>query len=262
MPRQGSLLPPCHLWREDSQLNDGAHVQAAHPVQQAEVAGRRFCPGVWAPLRSVSPLPRAPALGLVRPHECLGADETAVPGAGALPAAPNPHPGSAALWSSDPGSLSSALWARGLGPSQLPLNLQRLMERPRLRTRPPARRSSAGTRAATGAALMLHGGGCRGRQSSPGSTPARPRRPTSQPRRDRRAQGGFGWPQGCAVTDGKGWWGGLGGAGAFALCLGCWKAAPTPADSGGASWDEQGFLRQGWTPLTTRGGWPCGAGPP
>lgn len=146
MPRQGSLLPPCHLWREDSQLNDGARVQAAHPVQQAEVAGRRFCPGVWAPLRSVSPLPRAPALGLVRPHECLGADETAVPGAGALPAAPNPHPGSAALWSSDPGSLSSALWARGLGPSQLPLNLQRLMERPRLRTRPPARRSSAGTR--------------------------------------------------------------------------------------------------------------------
>lgn len=43
-------------------------------------------------------------------------------------------------------------------------------------------------------------------------------------------------------TEEQGWWGGLSEPGAFVLCLGCWKAAPTAADSGGASWEEQGFL--------------------
>lgn len=95
-------------------------------------------------------------------------------------------------------------------------------------------------------ALMLCGGvGCRGHQSSPGNTPARPQRPTSQPRGDSRAQHGLGGPHGYGGwhTEEQGWWGGLSEPGAFVLCLGCWKAAPTAADSGGASWEEQGFLR-------------------
>ena len=111
-------------------------------------------------------------------------------------------------------------------------------------------------RAAAGAALMLRGGGCRGRQSSPGSTPARPQRPTSQTRGDGRTQGGFGGPHGCGVAEEQGWWGGLGGAGAFAALQ-----PPTPADLGGASWGEQGFLRPGWTPVTTGEAGPVVLGP-
>lgn len=49
-------------------------------------------------------------------------------------------------------------------------------------------RDSGHRRAGTDAVC---GGECRGRQSSPGNTPTRPQRPTSQPCGDGRAQGGL-----------------------------------------------------------------------
>lgn len=99
--------------------------------------------------------------------------------------------------------------------------------------------------ATAGQALMLCGGwDAEAISHLTWKHPARPQRPTSQPRGDSRGAAGLGGHTtmggGTRRTGMVGE--GLSEPGAFVLCLGCWKAAPRLLTRGEPH-GEQGFLR-------------------